>query len=44
MQNLLGNSLALYAPAITATGLSAAIYLIYYLLTVRACRRIIFKD
>lgn len=37
MQNLLGNSLVLYVPVIIAVGLTAFIYVIYYLLTVRSC-------
>ena len=37
MQNLLANSLVLYAPAILAIALTLIIYLIYYCMTVHTC-------
>ncbi|MDE6054337.1 MAG: FtsX-like permease family protein [Lachnospiraceae bacterium] len=43
MQNLLGNSLALYVPTIIAIALTASIYLFYYWLTVHSCCKIISK-
>lgn len=43
MQNLLGNSLSQYIPVAAAVALTAAIYLIYYLLTVRKCYNLV-KD
>lgn len=43
MQNLLGNRLALYVPTIIAIVMTALIYLIYYLLTVRTCYKTVFN-
>lgn len=43
MQNLLDNSLALYVPTIIAIVMTALIYLIYYLLTVRTCYKTVFN-
>ena len=43
MQNLLGNALSLYIPTLVAVALTAAIYLVYYWITVRTCCRIVFK-
>lgn len=37
MQNILGNSLMQYVPVIIAIVLTAVIYLVYYILTVRSC-------
>lgn len=44
MQNLLGNSLIQYFPVAVSVGLTAVIYLIYYMITKRACYRIIFSS
>lgn len=43
MQNLLGNSLIQYFPVAVSVGLTAAIYLVYYMITKRACCRIVFS-
>lgn len=43
MQNILGNSLSQYAPAIIAVALTIIIYSIYYFLTVRACCKSVLK-
>lgn len=43
MQNLLGNSLSLYLPAILADAATAVIYLIYYILTVHTCCKTVLK-
>lgn len=42
VQNILGNSLAVYMPVILSYGLTLAIFGIYYLITVRSCRKIVF--
>ena len=44
MQNLLGNSPLLYLPVLLAVLLTGVIYLIYWLITVRACCRSVFTD
>lgn len=44
MQNLLGNSLIQYFPVAASVGLTAVIYLVYYMITKRACYRIIFNS
>ena len=44
MQNLLGNSPLLYLPVLLAVLLTGVIYLIYWLITVRACCRAVFTD
>lgn len=41
MQNLLGNSLALYVPTMIAIAMTALIYLFYYWLTVHSCCKIV---
>ncbi|MBU3877230.1 ABC transporter permease [Faecalicatena sp. AGMB00832] len=43
MQNILENSLLLYLPVFIAVGITAGIYLIYYLVTVRSCDKILFR-
>lgn len=42
MQNLLGDSLVQYVPAFLSIAVTAIIYAVYYLLTVRTCDKIIF--
>lgn len=42
MQNLLGNSIALYFPTIIAVAATAFIYFIYYCITVHTCTQILF--
>lgn len=37
MQNLLGNTIVLYFPTMIAIALTAAIYFVYYFITVRTC-------
>lgn len=44
MQNLLEDNFSLYLPVIIALILTALIYLIYYIVTVRSCYKIIFKN
>ena len=44
MQNLMGNSISLYAPTFIAILLTALIYAVYYLLTVRACCKTVFDQ
>ena len=41
MQNLLANSIVLYAPAILAIALTLIIYLIYYCMTVHTCCKMV---
>lgn len=41
MQNLLGNTLTQYAPVALAIALAALIYLIYYLLTIHTCCKMV---
>ena len=43
MQNLLANSLVLYAPAILAIALTLIIYLIYYCMTVHTCCKMVLE-
>ena len=43
MQNLLGNNFSQYVPVVLAIVMTAIIYLIYYLLTVRSCYKIAYK-
>ena len=43
MQNLLANSIVLYAPAILAIALTLIIYLIYYCMTVHTCCKMVLK-
>lgn len=43
MQNLLGNTLTQYVPVFLAIALTALIYIIYYILTIRTCYKVIFK-
>ncbi len=43
MQNLLENSLALYAPTILAIALTLLIYLIYYFMTVHTCCKMVLE-
>lgn len=44
MQNLLGDTLIQYLPVAVSVGLTAAIYLIYYMITKRTCYKIIFSS
>lgn len=44
MQNLLGNSISLYVPTFIAILLTALIYVIYYLVTVRTCCKTVFEQ
>ena len=41
MQNLLGNTLIQFVPVVIAVAVTALIYLIYYLVTVRTCFRLV---
>ncbi len=43
MQNLLANSIALYAPTILAIALTLIIYLIYYCMTVHTCCKMVLE-
>ncbi len=43
MQNLLANSIVLYAPAILAIALTLIIYLIYYCMTVHTCCKMVLR-
>lgn len=43
MQNLLGNSLSQYIPMIIAIFLTSVVYLIYYILTIKSCCKIVLK-
>lgn len=43
MQNLLGNNISQFIPVILAIAMTVLIYLVYYLLTVRTCCKILFK-
>jgi len=43
MQNLLANSIALYAPTILAIALTLIIYLVYYCMTVHTCCKMVLK-
>ena len=43
MQNLLANSIVLYAPAIFAIALTLIIYLIYYCMTVHTCCKMVLE-
>ena len=43
MQNLLANSIVLYAPAILAIALTLIIYLVYYCMTVHTCCKMVLK-
>lgn len=43
MQNLLGNSLSQYVPVFASIVVTAIIYVVYYLLTVRTCDKTIFR-
>ena len=43
MQNLLANSIVLYAPAIFAIALTLIIYLIYYYMTVHTCCKMVLE-
>ena len=43
MQNLLANSIVLYAPAILAIALTLIIYLIYYCMTVHTCCKMVLE-
>ena len=43
MQNLLANSIALYAPTILAIALTLFIYLIYYCMTVHTCCKMVLE-
>lgn len=44
MQNLLGDTLIQYLPVAVSVGVTAAIYLIYYMITKRTCYKIIFSS
>lgn len=44
MQNLLGNVFAQYIPVALAIALTAVIYLIYYLFTIRTCYKTVLKE
>ena len=44
MQNLLANSIVLYAPAIFAIALTLIIYLIYYCMTVHTCCKMVLRE
>lgn len=44
MQDLLANSIVLYAPAISAVMLTLIIYLIYYCMTVHTCCKIVLEN
>lgn len=43
MQNLLANSIVLYAPAILAVALTLIIYLVYYCMTVHTCCKVVLR-
>lgn len=43
MQNLLGNSFSQYIPVIIAIFLTAVVYLIYYILTIKSCCKTVLK-
>ena len=43
MQNLLANSIVLYAPAILAVALTLIIYLVYYCMTVHTCCKMVLE-
>lgn len=43
MQNILGNSIALYVPTFIAIVLTALIYIIYYQLTIRSCCKTVLR-
>ncbi|UUV15578.1 ABC transporter permease [Clostridioides difficile] len=43
MQNLLGNSLSQYIPVIIAIFLTSVVYLVYYILTIKSCCKIVLK-
>ena len=43
MQNLLANSIVLYAPAILAVALTFIIYLVYYCMTVHTCCKVVLR-
>lgn len=43
MQNLLANSIALYAPTILAIALTLIIYLVYYCMTVHTCCKMVLR-
>ncbi|HHP5283590.1 TPA: ABC transporter permease, partial [Clostridioides difficile] len=43
MQNLLGNSFSQYIPVIIAIFLTSVVYLIYYILTIKSCCKIVLK-
>ena len=43
MQNLLANSIVLYAPAILAIALTLIIYLVYYCMTVHTCCKMVLR-
>lgn len=43
MQDLLGNSITLYFPTVTAIALTAFIYFIYYFITVHTCYKLVIK-
>ncbi|EGT5472845.1 FtsX-like permease family protein [Clostridioides difficile] len=44
MQNLLGNSFPQYIPVIIAIFLTSVVYLIYYILTIKSCCKIVLKN
>ena len=44
MQNLLGNSFSQYIPVIIAIFLTSVVYLIYYILTIKSCCKIVLKN
>lgn len=44
MQNLLGDTLIQYLPVAVSVGVTAAIYMIYYMITKRTCYKIIFSS
>ena len=44
MQNLLGNSFSQYIPVIIAIFLTYVVYLIYYILTIKSCCKIVLKN
>lgn len=44
MQNLLGDTLIQYLPVVVSVGVTAAIYMIYYMITKRTCYKIIFSS
>ncbi|MDB3714847.1 ABC transporter permease [Clostridioides difficile] len=44
MQNLLGNSFSQYIPVTIAIFLTSVVYLIYYILTIKSCCKIVLKN